>query len=173
MQNLSRIISEHPFFRGLESYYLELIVSCASNVRFGANDYIFLEGHEANDFYLIREGSVALEIFAPNRKPIIIQTFNEGDVLGWSWLVPPYKWRFHARAITPVRAIALDGKCLRSKCETNHNLGYELLKRVVTVIGERLEATRFQILDVYSTEPTAARLETINPRLETANRGER
>src|ERR1051326_3873515 len=104
MENLGHIIGEHAFFKGLESYYFELIVGCAANVRFSAQQYICLEGQDANDFYLIRDGKVALEILAPNRKPIVVQTFGEGEVLGWSWLVPPYKWRFHARAVTAVRA---------------------------------------------------------------------
>jgi hypothetical protein len=93
---------------------------------------------------------VALEIFAPQREPIVVQTLEAGDVLGWSWLVPPYEWRFHARALETTLAIALDGKCLRTKCEQNHDLGYELMKRVAAVMQKRLEATLFQVLDVYA-----------------------
>ena len=149
METLERIIAEHSFFAGLESYYTNLLVGCAANVRFNAGTYIFKEGEEANEFYVIRAGKVALEIFAPQRKPIILATLGEGEILGWSWLLPPYQWKFHARAVEDTRAIALDGKCLRAKCEQNHDLGYELLKRFTQIIDRRLDATRFQLLDVY------------------------
>jgi CRP/FNR family transcriptional regulator, cyclic AMP receptor protein len=150
METLERIIAEHPFFADLESYYTNLLTGCASNVRFDAGTYIFKEGEEANEFYLIRSGKVALEIFAPQRKPIMLATLSEGEILGWSWLLPPYVWKFHAHAVETVRAIALDGKCLRTKCEQNHDLGYEMLKRFAQIMEQRLEATRFQLLDVYA-----------------------
>jgi CRP-like cAMP-binding protein len=150
METLERIIEEHPFFAGLNQDFMDLVLGCATNVRFPKGAYIFREGDEANTFYLIREGNVALEIFAPQRKPIIVATLGIGEVLGWSWLLPPYHWKFHAHAIADTRAIALDGKCLRNKCEQNHDLGYEVLKRFAQVVSNRLEATRFQLLDVYS-----------------------
>jgi CRP-like cAMP-binding protein len=141
MENLERILAEHSFFAGLESYYTNLLVGCAANVRFDAGSYILKEGEEANEFYIIRKGKVALEI--------ILATLGEGDILGWSWLLPPYQWKFHARAVEDTRAFALDGKCLRDKCEQNHDLGYELLKRFSQIIDRRLDATLFQLLDVY------------------------
>ncbi len=149
-QTLEKIIVEHPFFADLESYYISLLVSCASNVRFDSGKYILREGAEANEFYLIRAGRVAIEINPPQGKPIIVDTLGEGDILGWSWLVPPYTWRFGARAAEATRAIALDAKCLRTKCEQNHDLGYELLKRFSQSIYRRLDATRLQLLDVYA-----------------------
>jgi len=149
METLGRILAEHPFFKGLEEPYLQLLVGCASNVRFDAGEVIFREGEEANRFYLIRQGKVAVETFAPGRGPIIIQTLGEGELVGWSWLIAPYRWRFDGRAVELTRAIALDGECLRGKCEEDHNLGYELMKRVAHVMEQRLEATRLQLLDVY------------------------
>ena len=154
METLERILIEHPFFKGLETQYLQLIIGCASNVRFNAGQFIFREGEEANQFYLIRYGKVALEIFSPNRGPITIQTLREGEVLGWSWLFPPYQWHFDARALELTRAIALDGECLRKKCEEDHNLGYELMKRFAQIIEQRLEFTRLQLLDVYGHAPS-------------------
>ena len=150
MENLERIIAEHPFFEGLDSEFTKLMVSCASNVRFKAGTYILKEGDPANTFYLIREGKVAVEVFAPPRQPIIVATLSVGELLGWSWLLPPFQWKFHARAIDGVRAIALDGKCLRTKCEENHDLGYAVLKRFAQIMEQRLDATRLQLLDVYS-----------------------
>lgn len=149
MESLERILAEHPFFEGLEKRHLEVITGCASNVRFEPDEFIFRYGEDANHFYLIREGKVALEMFAAGRGSISILTLQEGEILGWSWLVPPYRWKFDARAVGPTRAIALDGKCLRKKAEADHDLGYELFKRFTQVMEERLEATRLQLLNVY------------------------
>ncbi|MFQ6617083.1 MAG: cyclic nucleotide-binding domain-containing protein [Fidelibacterota bacterium] len=149
MKVFEKILSELPFFKGLEPRYIQLIAGCASNVRFNPGQFLFREGEEANQFYIIRHGKVAVEIFVPDRGAITIQTVEEGEILGWSWLVPPHNWRFDARAVELTRAIALDGKCLRTKCEEDHGLGYELLKRIVRIIAQRLKATRLQLLDVY------------------------
>jgi CRP-like cAMP-binding protein len=148
-QTLEVILAEHPFFRGLSAEDIQLLVSCASNVVFKAGEMICREGDEATQFYLIRQGKVALEIYVPERGQVVLQTLGAGEVVGWSWLIPPYKWRFDVRAVELVRAIALDGKCLRGKCDANPRLGYELLKRVAQVFAERLLATRLQLLDVY------------------------
>jgi CRP/FNR family cyclic AMP-dependent transcriptional regulator len=149
MRTLESYLEGHPFLQGLESKYIKLIVGCASNVRFKAGEFIFREGEEANQFFLVRKGSVALELFAPGRGPLTIQTLGEGEVLGWSWLIPPYHWHFDARAVELTTAIALDGKCLRTKCEEDRTLGYELLKRFAHIIEQSLQATRLQLLDVY------------------------
>lgn len=150
IKTLEPYLAEHPFLKGLEPQHLKIIVGCASNVRFDTGQFILREGEEANNFYIIRHGKVSLEIYTPDRGPITIQTIEEGDVLGWSWLIPPYHWHYDARALELTRAIALDGKCLRMKCEQDHNLGYELLKRFAHIITQRLEATRLQLMDVYS-----------------------
>jgi len=148
-ETLRPILAEHPFFRDLEERHLELIVGCASNVRFNAGDFIFRQGEEANQFYLIRKGMVAFEMFVTGRGPVKVQTIGEGEVLGWSWLVPPYRWMFDAHATELTLAIALDGKCLRNKSEQDHDLGYQLLKRFSTVVQENLDAARLQILNIY------------------------
>lgn len=150
METLERIVAEHPFFEGLDPNITNLLTGCARNVRFPAGTYIFKEGEDANDFYLIRSGRVAMEIFSPQSKPIVVSTVEEGDILGWSWLVPPYIWRFNAHAIQETRAVALDGKCLRNKCEQSHDLGYEVLKRFAQIMVKRLEATRLQLIDIYA-----------------------
>ena len=147
MKTLEPILKEHPFFKDLESKYLDFIVGCASNVRFKAKEVILREEGPADKFYLIREGKVAIYIAKP--RSITIQTIKEDDILGWSWLIPPYRYRFSAQAIEDTRAIALDGKCLRDKCEGSPELGYELLKRLMSVFTQRLEATRIQLLNIY------------------------
>ena len=149
MQSLQSILEKHKFFEGMETSYLELITGCASNIRFKTGDLIFREGEEANHFYIIRQGKIALEIPMPGRGSIPIQTIGEGDVLGWSWLYPPYYWVLNARALEPVRAIALDGECLRTKCDEDPRLGYELMKRFSYIIMNRLQAARLQMIDIY------------------------
>jgi CRP-like cAMP-binding protein len=149
METLEKIVADHPFAQGLNRRHLELLAGCASNVRFEANQVAFHEGEDANEFYLIREGKMAVELHAPERGPINILTLGGGEVLGWSWLVPPYRWSFDARAIEPTRAIALDGKCLREKSERDSDLGYQLHKRIAQIMEERLQATRLQLLNLY------------------------
>lgn len=149
METLEPILAKHPFLKGLKPEHLKILVGCASNVRFNAGQFLFHEGEEANEFYMIREGKVAVQTQGAERGPIIVQTIGEGEVLGWSWLIPPYRWRFDVKALELTRAIALDGKCLRTKSEEDHDLGYQLLRRFAGIIVERLEAARLQLLDVY------------------------
>lgn len=148
METLERVVAGHGFFRGLDRWF-PLLTGCASNVRCDADRWLFREGEPADRFYLIREGRVALEIGTPDRGAIVIQTLGPEDVLGWSWLFPPYRWHFDARALEPVLVLALDGVCLRGKCEDDHELGYELMRRFSHVLVDRLQATRLQLLDVY------------------------
>ena len=129
MITIESILKEHSFFKDLPSKYFDFIVGCASNVVFKKGEVILKEGQSEDKFYVIRGG---------------------GDILGWSWLIPPYRYRFSAEAVENTRAVVLDGKCLRGKCEKNSDLGYELLKRLMSVFTQRLEATRLQLLDVYS-----------------------
>jgi CRP-like cAMP-binding protein len=149
METLERVLGNHPFFEKFPEQHLETIVGCASNVRFEAGQFIFREGEEASKFYLIRQGKVALQIFSERRGPITVLTLGEGEILGWSWLFPPYRWSFTARTLEPTHVFAFDGQCLRAKAEDDHDLGYELLKRFSRIIAGRLEATRLQIINVY------------------------
>ncbi len=149
MQTLEPILAAHPFLKGLDPAALALLVGCASNVRFDAGHYLFREGEAANEFYIVRHGRVALETHVVERGTVVLQTVSAGGILGWSWLVPPYHWHSDARALEPTRAIALDGACLRNKCEAMPSLGYELMKRFARVLDESLHATRLQLLDVY------------------------
>jgi CRP-like cAMP-binding protein len=151
LHTLEPIISEHPFFQGLPERYLKFVVGCAKNVRFDEGTVLLCEGDEANRFYLIREGLVALEVAVPQRGEVTLQTIGAGDVLGWSWLFPPYRSHFGARTLQATRALEFDGKCLRNKCEEDHDLGYELIKRAAGIMRERLRATRLQLLDLYAT----------------------
>ena len=141
METLERIVAEHPFFTGLDRDFIALLVGCASNVDLKAGTYILKEGDPANTLLSDSRGQgAAVEVVAPQHKPIIISTLSVGEILGWSWLLPPFQWKFHARAAEDTRAIALDGKCLRIKCEENHDLGYEILKRFAQIMEQRLDA---------------------------------
>lgn len=151
MEGLERFVREHPFFAGLDEGFLGLVCGCARNVVFQAGDYLFHEGAPADQFYLLRHGRVGLEITVPGRSAVTFQTLVAGEIVGVSWLFPPYRWTYDARALELTRAIALDAACLRGKCEQDHELGYDLMKRFVPVVVERLHATRMQILDVYGT----------------------
>lgn len=148
---LEPVLAKHPFFQNLEPRHLQLLVGCASNVRFEADRMICREGKAADHFYLLRRGKVAIEIYAPPRGALTIETVGEGEIVGWSWLIPPHRWHFGVRAVEPVVALQLDGKCLREKMEQDHDLGYALLKRFADVMVKRLEATRLQLLDIYGT----------------------
>jgi len=144
------LLNEHLFFAGLSGKHLEELSGCARNERFDAGDSIFHEGGLADRFYIIRHGQVAVEVKVPHKGSVVLETLHPDDTLGWSWLVPPYHWAFDARAVTLVRAVSLDGACLREKMETDHDLGYQLMRRFVPVMGERLRAARLQMLDLYA-----------------------
>lgn len=150
MESLGRIIQEHPFFKNFIPEYIEVITGCASLVRFDENHMIFKEGQTADNFYLVRHGKIALEMYVPQQGGIIIDTIGEGEVLGWSWLFAPYQNHFDARALELTRAISFDGKCLRKKIDEDHNLGYHIMTQFVQIIQDRLQATRLKLIDMYS-----------------------
>ena len=149
MKTIDEIIAEHRFFKDMKSEYLQILAGCATNVTFEARDYVLRQGHSADYFYVIRHGAIAIEVHDLGKGPLNVQTVVENDVLGWSWLFPPYQWNYDARAMTLVRATAFDGKCLRDKCEADHDLGYELMKRFADIMMDRLQATRMQVMNIY------------------------
>ncbi len=157
--DLGPVIDDHPFFRGIDGKLRALLVGCAANERFDAGAFLTREGEPANKFYLIRAGQVAVEIDAPGRRPIIIETLGEGDVTGWSWIVEPYRSTFDVRATSLVRVISFDGKCLRGKMDTDPALGYEVMQRFVRMMAHRLAGARLQLLDLYGPHPGAGRRE--------------
>jgi CRP-like cAMP-binding protein len=150
-KDLKEVLNVHPFLMGLSAEFMATLVGCASNVTFKEGGYLIREGEVAQDFFLIRTGRVALEMDTSERGRLRVQTVGPGEVLGWSWLISPFRWHFSGCAVTEVRAVALDGKCLRQKCELDRSFGYEMLKRLSGVMERRLEATQRQLLDVYGT----------------------
>jgi CRP/FNR family cyclic AMP-dependent transcriptional regulator len=149
VQTIEQLLAEAPAFNGMSDEHLALIAGCAQNKVFEDGEYLMREGNPANTFFVIRHGRVAMEIFVPERGGVTIETIDDGDLLGWSWLVPPFREYLDARALGPVHVIAFDAACLRGKADEDRVLGYELMRRFIPVIVERLQATRVRMLDVY------------------------
>jgi CRP-like cAMP-binding protein len=143
------LLAGHPFFADLPAADIDLVAGCGRNVHFAAGQEVFAEGSEANAFFVIRHGRVALSVHSPAGGELTIATLGDGDVLGWSWLFPPHRWQFDARAVDGTSAVALDGACLRGKCEDDTALGYRLMARFARLIQQRLQGTRLQLLDLY------------------------
>jgi CRP/FNR family transcriptional regulator, cyclic AMP receptor protein len=150
MRALEDLIAASPLFAGLDQGQLALIAGCGVNERVPAGAELLREGGPADRFFLIRSGAVALQVQAPGRGAVVIETLHAGEVVGWSWLFAPYRWHLDGRAIEPTALIAFDGRCLREKCEADHDLGYRLMSRFAAAAIERLQATRLQLLDVYA-----------------------
>jgi CRP-like cAMP-binding protein len=155
MQTLEALVVESPIFEGLSPEHLELISGCAKNVRFAPGEQLFREGEPADTFYLVRHGEVSIEIFVPGRGPVRIDTRGEQEVVGWSWLIPPYRWHFDARALDTVRALAFDGECLRGKCDADLVLCHQLLTRFSGLLVNEIQQTRLRLLDVYGRLPAS------------------
>ena len=147
------LVREVPAFGGLSDEQKELVAGCGKTGVFEKGKYLLREGDDADVFYAIRSGAVAMEIFVPQRGALTVETIAQGDLLGWSWLVEPYKVHLDARAIDQTKVLAFDAACLRGKCEQDPALGYALMKSFVPVITERLQATRVRLLDVYGDVP--------------------
>jgi CRP-like cAMP-binding protein len=149
MRTIEQFLPDHPFFAGLDAASLAIVAGCARNVSFAPGEYLFRTSQPADQFFVVRRGRVALEVHSPASGTMVVDTADAGDVVGWSWLVPPYSWLFDARAVEPTGAVAFDGLCLRGKCEEDPRLGYELLKMVSQVMFGRLVAARVRLLDLY------------------------
>jgi CRP-like cAMP-binding protein len=144
------LLAQHPLLKDMPTHDLQLIASYGEPKIFSAGDYLAREHQNADYFYLIHSGQVAIEIFFPGRGALTLQTLRDGDIVGWSWLFPPFRWTFDIRAQTTVQTTALDGCRLRAKCAEDPRLGYELMQRFAAIVVDRLQATRLQLADLYS-----------------------
>jgi CRP-like cAMP-binding protein len=153
VRGLDELLAGHEVFAGLDPTTLALLAGCASNVVFAADERLFAEGEGADRFWIIGHGQVSLEINAPGVGRVIIETLGGGSVVGWSWLVAPYRWSFDGVAHEQTRAVAFDAGCLRTKMDTNPRLGYQLLSRFLPIVVDRLQATRLRLLDLYGSQP--------------------
>jgi CRP-like cAMP-binding protein len=148
MEPLEQLLAEHPFLQGLAPQHLSRLAECAEVRQFAANQFLFREGEEVKEFFLVRYGQVAMEIFTARRGPITVQTRQEGDILGWIGLPPPFQWNFDARAMVMTRTIALNADCLLRACEEDHNLGYELLKRFISRMAHHFKSMKLQLVNI-------------------------
>lgn len=143
-------LAQHPFFAGLPGHYLTLLSSHATVQQFGAQQRVFKQDTDADQFFIVQKGKVTLEIPAISGEPLTIQTVSDGQLLGWSWLIPPYRWLFDARAVVPSTIVMLDGRKLRTACDDDPKLGYDLLRRFAVLMAERLSASRLAVIKQYS-----------------------
>ena len=150
LKTLETLVSEHPFWSGLPPRFFHLLNEAAFVMRYKPGDFIFQEGQDAKHFYLVQRGMVALETFVPGRGTVTVQTIGAGDALGWSWLFPPHRWHFSARAAEASEIIAFDASKLRAKMDENRDFSNELVMRVAHILLQRLQATRRQLLEFYA-----------------------
>ncbi len=139
-------LAAHPFLHGMPTKQLDALAKAASEVRFPVRSQLFEDGGHAARFWLIRSGKVALDLQVPRQGPMVIETLGIGELLGWSWLFPPYRWSFGAVALSPVEAFEFDASPVRALCASDPALGYELTQRAARVLAHRLQATRVRLM---------------------------
>jgi len=143
------LIENHPLFQGLNTDEINALIAtcCFKNYVYG--EQLFLQGEPASNCYLIIHGHVAIESKIPDVEPVNIQTIEKGDILGWSWLFPPYTWHFDARAIDSTSTLVLSGKALHELIKENKSTGLLLMTRFSSIMMARLQETRLQLLNLY------------------------
>ncbi len=146
----------HPFVRGMSDQQIFQLSEVTRYVQVAARHRLFDEGGTADRFWLVEAGHVALDLHVPGHGPVIIETLGRGDVIGWSWLFPPYEWLLGAITIQPTQAFEVDGRAVRVMCDADPILGHELTRRFIAVVVHRLQATRIRLLDIYG-RPGVAR----------------
>lgn len=139
----------HPFLEGFDEEFLAAASENAREVQFQTDEMVFYEGEMAGHFYLVLEGKVSFEIGATDHPRITVQTVDARQVMGWAWLVPPYRWPVDARALKPTRVIALDAFILHRYFKTHCDTGYKFVVRLLPVLAKRLDEARFQLVNLY------------------------
>lgn len=139
-------LATHPFLRGMSHEQLAVLAEAGRDVRFPAGHRLFEDGGNAARFWLIQSGHVWLDLHVPGEGPVVIETIGMGELLGWSWLFPPYKWAFGAVAVADVQAFEFAAPAVRQCCEDDPELGYELSQRMTRVLSRRLQATRIRLI---------------------------
>ena len=139
-------LAAHPFLHGMSRDQLAVLAEAARDVKFPARYRLFEDGGNATRFWLIQSGHVSLDLHVPGEGPVVIETIGMGELLGWSWLFPPYKWAFGAVAVTEMEAFEFDAPTVRERCEADPGLGYEFNRRITRVLAHRLQATRIRLI---------------------------
>ena len=143
-------LAGHPFLYGMSRNHLAVLAEAASDVTFPARHRLFEDGGSASRFWLVQSGHVDLDLHVPGQGRTKIETIGMGELLGWSWLFPPYKWAFGAAAASPVEAFEFDGRAVRACCTSDPVLGYEVTRRLAHVVAKRLKATRIKLITASS-----------------------
>jgi CRP-like cAMP-binding protein len=147
---MSDKLRDHRVAREFDSPSLAVLESCSlGEISWKKGDCILTTGDEATRCYLLTSGDVFIQTTPPGRSATLLQTIHGGDVLGWSWAIPPYRWAFDACAATDVTAIVLDSAKLLAAAEADPRFGYTLMKRLFSLLTDRLQATRLQLMDLY------------------------
>jgi len=149
MKTIAELLAEHRFFRDLDAADRDVVAGCGQNVTVAEGSTLMREGGPADVFWAIRSGQVRVGVVHPGRGMLTLETLDEGDILGWSWLFPPYRWHFDAVVDSDVHAVRFDAACLRDKCERDPRLGFALVQRFARVLDERLVSARLRLLDLY------------------------
>ena len=149
-------LAAHPFLHGMSRDQLGVLAEAAHDVSFPAKHRLFEDGGYATRFWLIQAGHVSLDLHVPGEGPVVIESIGMGELLGWSWLFPPYKWAFGAVAASAVEAFEFDAPTVRELCAAYPELGYEFNQRVTRVLARRLQATRIRLI-ARSGHPAAVR----------------
>jgi CRP-like cAMP-binding protein len=147
-RSIRDVLAEQPVLQALEPSDLDLLAGCGTNEVFAAGALLAREGEAADRFWVVRSGRAAIELHAPGG-PLVIETLGAGELIGWSWVVPPYRWSSDVEALEELHVIGLDGACLRAKCEADPAFGYRVMQRLTGVAAERLHATQVRLLDLF------------------------
>lgn len=149
MTLLGRLRGKSPLLDGLSQTGIDFLESLAAGTTHPAETVIFREDDPAKSFYLVSSGKVGLEVMLPARPPILIETLGPGELLGVSWLFPPYRWNWRARAIMETRLLVFDAETVRSHLEDDLDLAVHVYRAVAEEAVRRLHATRIRLLDLY------------------------
>jgi CRP-like cAMP-binding protein len=147
---LADYLAQHPVLKALPAEHIALIVSFAGVQQHAAQTLIFTHDQNADAFYIVQSGKVTIEVPSLGGEPMAIQTLGADSILGWSWLLPPYRWLFDARTAVPTTVVAVDGKRLRAACDQDPALGYRVVKLFAALMAERLNAARVTAMRHYS-----------------------
>jgi CRP/FNR family transcriptional regulator, cyclic AMP receptor protein len=148
-------LAAHPFLHGISPDHLAVLAQAASDVTFPAGYRFFSDGGHATCFWLVQSGHVTVDVDVPGQGRVPIGTLGMGELMGWSWLFPPFTWAFGAVAASPVEAFEFDARTVRARCASDPALGYEVTRRVAEVLTRRLKSTRNRLIAV-SVQPVDA-----------------
>lgn len=126
------------------------LTSLAREVSFDVGARLFEEGRRADRFWIIKTGTVALDLHVPGRRAAVIESLGHGELVGWSWHFPPYVWQLGAEATSPVRAYEFDADAVRKLCDEDPEFGRAVAVWVGRVVAHRLQSARIRLLDLYA-----------------------